>query len=317
MMYATTRTQLAEARAQDYRAELAAGLTAKHAAIAPKFFYDTIGSTLFEAICLLDEYDVTRTEANIIDGNLTEIARTIGRGAVFIDLGAGNCAKAATLLPALRPSTYVAVDISADFLRCALAKLQGSFPSVRMTWMEADFTKDFDLPRETPRENRVFFYPGSSIGNFSPQKAKEFLDRLRAMGDGLLIGVDLIKPAAMLEAAYNDALGVTAAFNRNILRRVNHELGADFDLRAWHHVALFNAGLSRVEMHLEARIAQTISWADGSRHFAAGERIHTEDSYKYRPSDFIDLLVASGFHPRKTWTDPKNNFLICYAHADE
>ena len=309
------QTLSSQPEAEDCCAELAAGLTAKHATIAPKFFYDTIGSTLFEAICLLDEYDLTRTEAGIIKANLDEIARAIAPGAVFIDLGAGNCAKAATLLPALCPVMYVAIDISAEFLCRALAKLQGGFPAIPMIWLDADFTRNLDLPPAIPEGQRIFFYPGSSIGNFMPQEAELFLSSLHSKADGLLIGVDLLKPAAALEAAYDDALGVTAAFNINILRRVNRELRADFDLRSWRHVALFNAPLGRVEMHLEARIAQTVHWPGSVRHFAKGERIHTENSYKYCRSDFLALLVKSGFHPTHTWTDPENKFLVCYARA--
>ncbi len=301
--------------AQDCRAELAAGLTAQRATIAPKFLYDAIGSTLFEAICLLDEYDLTRTEAGIMETNLDGIARAVAPGAVFIDLGAGNCEKAAKLLPALRPAAYVAVDISVEFLRRALAKLQACFPATPMTALDIDFTLDFALPADIHDGHRIFFYPGSSIGNFTPQDAQVFLSRLHPKADGLLIGVDLLKPAPALEAAYDDALGVTAAFNINILRRVNRDLGADFDLRSWRHIALFNAPLSRVEMHLEARIAQTVHWPGGVRHFAKGERIHTESSYKYRPSDFLALLARSGFHPASTWTDPENKFLVCFARA--
>jgi dimethylhistidine N-methyltransferase len=315
MIPKSAQAQPSQPEVEDCRIELAAGLTAQPAKIAPKFFYDTIGSTLFEAICLLDEYDLTRTEAGIIKTNLDEIARAIAPGAVFIDLGAGNCAKAAKLLPALCPAMYVAVDISAEFLCRALAKLQGCFPAIPMIWLDADFTQHLDLPPTMPEGHRVFFYPGSSIGNFTPQEAELFLSSLHPKADGLLIGVDLLKPAAVLEAAYDDALGVTAAFNVNILRRANRELGADFNLRSWRHVALFNAPLGRVEMHLEARIAQTVHWPGSVRHFAKGERIHTESSYKYRPPDFLALLVRSGFHPTNTWTDPENKFLVCYACA--
>jgi dimethylhistidine N-methyltransferase len=315
MTFKEAQLQMPQTDAQGYRAELAAGLAAQQATIAPKFLYDALGSTLFEAICLLDEYDLTRTETGIIETNLNGIARAIAPGAAFIDLGAGNCVKAAKLLPALRPAAYVAVDISAEFLHRALAKLQACFPAIPMTWMNIDFTRDFDLPDNIPSGHRVFFYPGSSIGNFTTQEAQVFLSRLHQKADGLLIGVDLLKPASALEAAYDDALGVTAAFNINILRRVNRDLGADFDLRSWRHIALFNAPLSRVEMHLEARTAQTVHWPGGDRHFAKGERIHTENSYKYTPSDFFALLARSGFHPANTWTDREHKFLVCYARA--
>ena len=304
----TPQTAKTASPADDARAELAAGLTAQHATLHPKFFYDTLGSTLFEAICLLDEYDLTRTEAAIFDRHLPEITRAIGPGSVFIDLGAGNCAKAAKLLPHLRPDLYVAVDISTDFLTQALAKLQDSHPALRMTSLEADFTRHFDLPREIPAENRVFFYPGSSLGNFNPLEARAFLSHLRPKASGLLIGIDLVKSPAELEAAYDDSLGVTAAFNLNILRRVNRELGANFDLRAWRHRALFNPDLSRVEMHLEARTPQTVRWPGAARAFAQGERIHTENSYKYLPGQAEALLAAAGFKPVESWTDEQGWF---------
>ncbi len=162
----------------------------------------------------------------------------------------------------------------------------------------------------------MLFYPGSSIGNFNPLEAQGFLSRLRAKADGLLISIDLVKKPAELEAAYDDALGVTAAFNLNILRRVNRELEADFDLRSWRHVALFNAELSRVEMHLEARAAQMVRWPGGGRPFAQGERIHTESSYKYRPADFLELLEQSGFRPMESWTDPGKRMLVCFAAVE-
>jgi dimethylhistidine N-methyltransferase len=315
MTHPTAQAAASGSEQDHLRAELAAGLSGKHAAIAPKFFYDTIGSTLFEAICLLDEYALTRTEAGIFEAHLGAMARSIGEGSVFIDLGAGNCAKAARLLPALRPEMYVAVDIAAEFLHRAVANLQKRFPQTRMTWLNVDFTRHFEFPHEIPAERRVLFYPGSSIGNFNPLEARSFLSRLQAKTDGMLISVDLVKSSDELEAAYDDALGVTAAFNLNILRRVNRELEADFDLRSWRHVALFNAELSRVEMHLEARAAQMVRWPGGGRPFAQGERIHTENSYKYRPADFLTLLEQSGFRPVESWTDPGKRVLVCFAAA--
>jgi dimethylhistidine N-methyltransferase len=299
-------------------AELAAGLLRADAAISPKFFYDALGSKLFEAICELPEYYPTRTEAAIIARHGTEIARTIGPGATLIDLGAGNCAKAASLFPLLHPAQYVAVDISVEFLHEAIARLRQGFPFIEMTELGRDFSQRLDLPVEVRTEKRVFFYPGSSIGNFTPDQACAFLRRARDQCDedgGLLIGVDLVKDSAVLDAAYDDELGVTGAFNLNLLRHVNRLIGADFALPQWRHVAFFNATESRIEMHLEARSALTVRWQGGERRFAAGERIHTENSYKYRPPAIAGLLEQAGFASEAVWTDPQQWFALVYARA--
>ena len=298
--------------------ELAAGLCAPAAAIAPKFLYDALGSRLFEAICELPEYYPTRTEAAIVARHGADIARAVGPGATLIDLGAGNCAKAASLFPLLHPAQYVAIDIAYDFLRDAIARLQQRFPHIEMTGLGLDFTAGLELPGVVRPEKRLFFYPGSSIGNFSPDEARAFLRRVRSQCEpdgGLLIGIDLVKDSAILDAAYDDALGVTAAFNLNILLHVNQLLGADFNVRQWRHHGFFNALESRIEMHLEAREALTVSWPGGARRFRAGERIHTENSYKYRQAGALGLLEQSGFSAVKIWTDPDNWFALIYARA--
>jgi dimethylhistidine N-methyltransferase len=299
-------------------AELARGLSAPAAAISPKFFYDALGSTLFEAICELPEYYPTRTEAAIVARHGADLARAIGPGATLIDLGAGNCAKAATLFPLLHPAQYVAVDISADFVRDALGRLQQRFPHIEMTALGLDFSERLELPDVVSHGQRLFFYPGSSIGNFTPEEALAFLRRLRSQCDsdgGLLIGIDLVKDSAILDAAYDDELGVTAAFNLNVLRHVNRLLGADFQVRQWRHRGFFNAAESRIEMHLEAREAVLVRWPGGERRFGAGERIHTENSYKYRQPAAIGLLEQAGFGSAKVWTDPDNWFALIYARA--
>ncbi|MEG2034512.1 MAG: L-histidine N(alpha)-methyltransferase, partial [Janthinobacterium sp.] len=204
--------------------------------------YDALGSKLFEAICALPEYYPTRTEAAIFARHGADIARAVGPGSTLIDLGAGNCAKAASLFPLLHPAQYVAVDISYDFLSESLSRLQQRFPHIEMTGLGLDFSSRLDLPDSVRAARRLFFYPGSSIGNFAPEQAIAFLRRLRASADGdggLLIGVDLIKDDAILDAAYDDALGVTAAFNLNMLRHLNGLIGADFDVRAWRHHGFF------------------------------------------------------------------------------
>lgn len=307
------------------RRELAAGLLQAQASIAPKFFYDKLGSRLFEAITELPEYYPTRTEAAIFSERLPAIRQALGQGFTLIDLGCGSCGKAGRLFHAgIFPSCYVAIDISVDFMRDSLQQLKRELPAIEMIGIGLDFTHELELPDDIPLERRVFFYPGSSIGNFSPPEAGRFLrglaDRMDASG-GLLIGVDLIKDGALLDAAYNDTLGVTAAFNRNLLRHVNARLDADFDIRDWQHVAFYNATDARIEMHLEARRALTASWPDaaGLRHrqFSAGERIHTENSYKYSPEGFKALLASAGFADIRMWTDPRDWFALFFAHRAE
>ena len=299
-------------------AELDAGLRADGAAISPKFLYDALGSRLFEAICELPEYYPTRTEASIFERHGAEMARVIGAGATLIDLGAGNCAKAARLFPLIHPCQYVAIDISADFLRESIERLQQRFPHIEMTGLGLDFSASLELTANVRQQKRLFFYPGSSIGNFTPDQARAFLRRARAGCDddgGLLIGIDLVKDSATLDAAYDDALGVTAAFNLNILRHVNHLAGADFDVRQWRHRGHYNAGQSRVEMHLEAREALTVRWHGGERAFAPGDSIHTENSYKYRQSAAVGLLEQSGFRATGVWTDAAGWFAVIPARA--
>ena len=299
------------------RAELAAGLAATPAALSPKFLYDALGSRLFDAITELPEYYPTRTEASIMAAQRDEIAAACGRGRTLVDLGAGNCAKAAALFATLAPARYVAVDISVDYLRQALACLQREHPGVDMLGVGMDFAQQLALPPEAGDGPRTVFYPGSSIGNFTPAQALHFLRQAHAAcaGGTLLIGVDLVKPADVLEPAYDDPLGVPAAFNLNLLRHVNAQLGSDFDVRQWRHVAFFDAAASRIEMHLEAREDLTVRWQGGARRFDAGERMHTENSYKYRPDDFAALLRDAGFAEPQCWTDPRGWFAVFAARA--
>lgn len=300
------------------RHELEAGLRAPRPEISPKYLYDALGSKLFEAICALPEYYPTRTEAAIVDAHLDDIARAAGRGSTLIDLGAGNCAKAARLFAALRPRQYVPVDISVDFLRDAVSALQRSHPDIGMVGVGADFSAALPLPPQVRRERRLFFYPGSSIGNFSPDHALAMLRRLRAACDddgALLIGIDLVKDKAVLQAAYDDALGVTAAFNLNLLLHVNRLLGADFRLRDWRHRAFYDEQQGRIEMHLEARRRVVLQWEGGRREFEEGTRIHTESSYKYTVDGFLALLRQAGFGQVRSWTDPDSWFMVCHARA--
>ena len=302
----------AEAR----REELVQGLLQPTPHIAPKFLYDALGSKLFEAITELDEYYPTRTETAIFRRHLDEMAQACGIGQTLVDLGAGNCAKAARLFDALRPSLYVAVDIASDFLRGALSELQSRHPQLPMLGLGLDFTAALEFPPQAGDGRRLMFYPGSSIGNFTPEAATAFLGRVRASAPGgaLLIGVDLVKPAALLEAAYDDALGVTAAFNLNLLRHVNRLLGSDFDVRQWRHVAFYDADQARIEMHLEARCDLLVKWPGGRLSRRAGERVHTENAYKYSVEGFATLLRRAGYSDSRCWTDPQGWFAVFVAH---
>jgi L-histidine Nalpha-methyltransferase len=311
-----TRTpQFVQLHHEDHAAvrdELAAGLLAATPHVAPKFFYDPLGSRLFDAITELREYYPTRTEADILARHGAEIAQVVGTGKTLVDLGAGNCVKAGRLFGVLAPCRYVAVDISVEYLRAALACLQREHPQMAMLGVGLDFSTRLQLPPGAGSGPRTLFYPGSSIGNFTPAEALAFLRQARgaAAGGHLLIGVDLVKPAPLLEAAYDDALGVTAAFNLNLLHHVNTLLGADFNTRDWQHVALFNAAASRIEMHLQARHALTVRWPGGERRFSAGQRIHTENSCKYRREDFEALLRDAGFTQSHCWGDEQGWFAV-------
>lgn len=301
----------------DDRRLLLAGLVADPPAIAPKYFYDDLGSRLFAAITALPEYYPTRTEAALLGAHLPAIAAAAPvAGGTLIDLGAGNCEKAARLFPHVRPGTYVAVDIASEFLREALARLQRLHPGIAMLGVGTDFSQRLELPPTVPRHRRVFFYPGSSIGNFSPAEAVTFLRSVRAaMGDdgALWIGVDLQKPRSVLEPAYDDPLGVTAAFNRNVLMHVNRLAGTDFVLADWRHVAFYDERQGRIEMHLEARRDVVVTWSGGSRTFRSGQRIHTENSYKHTVPAFRTLLADAGLRTVGHWTDPAQWFAFFVA----
>ena len=294
------------------RAELAAGLLADAAAIAPKYLYDPLGSRLFDAITELREYYPTRTEAAILARHAADIAAALGTGQTLVDLGAGNCAKAGRLFATLTPRRYVAVDISVDFLRQALACLQREHPQMDMVGVGQDFSSTLALPPEAGEGRRTVFYPGSSIGNFTPEQALGFLRQARAVAQGgnLLIGVDLVKAHEVLVQAYDDALGVTAAFNLNLLHHVNALLESDFVIGDWQHVSLFDPVASRIEMHLQARRDLSVRWPGGERAFRAGERLHTENSYKYRRGDFEALLRDAGFNRIEGWTDEREWFAV-------
>ena len=296
--------------------ELAAALSGRPPAIPPKFFYDALGSALFAAICELDEYYPTRTEAEILERHRQDIARAAGGDLTLIDLGAGDCMKSAALIEPFGVRQYVAVDISADFLRHSLVCVQRQHPELDCIGVSQDFSAGLTLPDAVDARRRLFFYPGSSIGNFSPDEARAFLAGLAgAMGEdgALLIGVDLAKEAAVLEPAYDDALGVTAAFNLNVLRHANRVLGSDFRTQDWRHVAFLHPSGRRIEMHLEARRDLRVAWPGGELRMKAGERIHTENSWKYEPQAFAALLAEAGLAVDRSWFDERRWFGVFLA----
>lgn len=311
--------QLHDSDARALADEAAAGLLAPAAHASPKFFYDALGSRLFDAITETAEYYPARTEAAVFAEQGASIAQATlavtGPAPALVDLGAGNCAKASRLFPLLHPAHYVAVDISVEFLRQSLQCLQREHPQMHMAGVGLDFSTALTLPEGLIEGPAVVFYPGSSIGNFNPEQACALLQQARAAAQGgaLLIGVDLVKPTEVLEAAYDDALGITAAFNLNLLNHLNRLLGADFRLREWQHLAVFNAAESRIEMHLEARRSLTVRWPGGERRFTAGDRIHTENSYKWTPEGFEALLAQAGYTQVRRWSDERGWFGVFLA----
>lgn len=302
--------------------ELLISLSADQPSISPKFFYDDIGSHLFDVITLLEEYYPTRTEKWIMDAYRREIADAVAQCDVLVDLGAGNCAKGSQLFNSIQPKQYRALDISKEYLEAAVADLQKQFPQIEMSAHAIDLSLPLAFP-ELQALRKVFFYPGSSIGNFDPEKADQFFVNLthECYGNGgLLIGVDLVKDTETLHLAYNDPLGVTAAFNLNALLNVNRLIGSNFELQDWEHYAFFNTAQSRIEMHLRARSdVQVTLPRDGNQDhvisFSAGDLIHTENSYKYTQENFVEKLRRAGFTNIQCWTDPNAHFLVCFANV--
>lgn len=303
--------------ARAVRDEVEEGLCAKQASVEPKFLYDALGSHLFGAITQLPEYYPTRTEQQIMARYAEDIARRAGAVDVLIDLGAGDCAKAERLFGRLNPRQYVPVDVSTEYLRGAVTRLAATHPGLEIIALGQDFSRSLSLPPDVADHGRLFFYPGSSIGNWAPEQALGMLCRIRAAcsegSGGLLIGVDRVKDESILVPAYDDALQITAAFNRNVLLHLNRIVRTDFDLADWKHVARFDAEHSRIEMHLQAQRSVAVNWPGRCRVFASGETIHTECSYKYRPQDFAGMLDAAGFTDVEHWTDPNGWFSVFHA----
>ncbi|MBB3173195.1 dimethylhistidine N-methyltransferase [Endobacter medicaginis] len=299
-----------------FRADVLAGLAARPRAIPARWFYDRRGSELFEQITRLPEYYPTRTERALLAAKASEIAQIVGAGRVVVEFGSGSSAKTPLLLDAVAPSAYVPIDISGPFLRDSSAALARAFPDLPIHPVEADFTRPLHLPPEVMGMPRLGFFPGSTIGNLAAPAAVDLLRSMAAtLGEGamLLIGMDRAKPVDELIAAYDDAQGVTAAFNLNLLARINTELGADIPLDAFRHVARWNDDESRIEMHLEA--LRDVGFAVAGERFAirAGETIHTENSHKYGPRGKRLLLAAGGWTVLADWTDPAGRFSILLA----
>ena len=303
----------------EYRDDVIAGLTSAQKTLPPRLFYDARGAHLFEEICDQPEYYLTRTELDILERRAPEIAALAGPNAVLVEYGSGAGVKVRTLLDAMdRPSTYVPVDISQEQLAAVSEAIGRSYPTLRVRPVSADYTRPFGLP-VVGRGRRVAFFPGSTIGNFHPAEASAFLTRVRhtlgARG-AMVLGVDRRKNAARLHAAYNDAAGVTAQFNLNILHRLNRDLDANFDERRFTHRAFYNARAARVEMHLVATESHVTRVADEAIAFAAGESIWTESSYKYGRAELEALVTAAGFRLLRVWTDPRKQFWVGFLEAN-
>jgi dimethylhistidine N-methyltransferase len=290
------------------------GLTAEPKRIPPKYFYDERGSQLFGEITGTPEYYPTRTELAILTDNAAAIARHIPAGAAMVEFGSGSSTKARILLAAARSvAAYVPVDISGEFLAQEAAALKQDRPDLRVLPVVADFTAPFDLPAAVKAMPHVGFFPGSTIGNFEPHEAAAFLrnaGRLLGRGATLVIGVDLVKDAKVLNRAYNDAAGVTAAFNLNLLHRINRELGANIDVDAFLHRAFYNRERRRVEMHLASRVRQKVKIGGRTIDFRKGETIHTENSYKYTPELFRALADGAGWRTAEVWLDRDGYFSV-------
>jgi len=294
--------------------EIIAGLTAKPKRIPPKYFYDETGAQLFEAITETPEYYPTRCEIAILRDRADEIARFIPAGAAVVEFGSGSSRKARLLMAAAPAiAAYVPVDLSSQMLIREAQELRRDRPGLTVLPLDADFTLPFSLPPEVTQLPRAGFFPGSTIGNFEPHEACAFLrhaGRMLGSGAALIIGVDLVKDPAILNAAYNDAAGITARFNLNLLARINRELNANFDLASFSHHAFYNSERHRIEMHLASNKRQKVKVAGRVIEFRSGETIHTENSYKYTLESFSALARGSGWSPLAVWTDAGANFSV-------
>ncbi len=300
---------------QSMLAEVLGDLGRTQKQIQPKYFYDAHGCTLFEAICGLPEYYPTRSELAIMRTHARDMAETMGGDCAVIEIGCGNSEKTRLLLDALAPCQFIAVDIAHEQLEASCKSLAFMYPAMSVIALRADFAQPVAVPADCWRQasRRVLYFPGSTIGNFTPLAAQEFLRRWTATlgsGGAALIGVDLKKDASLLNAAYDDAQGVTAAFNSNLLVRLNRELGADFDVHAFRHHAFYHAQRGCIEMHLRSTKRQRVTISGHAFEFQPDETIHTESSYKYSVPEFQDLCRDAGYAPVKCWVDEANLFSV-------
>lgn len=300
-----------------FLSEVLHGLSSKPKAIPAKFFYDARGAELFELICELEEYYPTRSEIAIMRDYANEMAVAIGHDVSLIEFGSGSSRKTRVLLDALKPAAYVPIDISRQQLIESADAIAREYPDTDVHAVCADYSAGFELPAVASARalRRVVYFPGSTIGNFTPAQAREFLARTAKLvghDGGLLIGVDLKKSPLLLHAAYNDAKGVTAAFNLNLLTRMNSELGADFDLEAFEHLAFYDEQLGRIEMHLRTHTSHVVSIAGHMFSLDAGETIHTEISCKYDVAEFSELASSAGWRAVNVWTDRATLFSVHY-----
>jgi dimethylhistidine N-methyltransferase len=326
MHFITSLNRAARRRASRARRlfelDVLAGLRKTPKQLPCKYFYDSRGSELFDRICLLEEYYLTRSEMAIMDKFAPEMGAQIGPGAMLVEYGSGSSVKTRYLLDALdNPAAYVGVDVSGRHLEAAARELARDYPKIEILSVCADFTRDFALPvSKQPPTHVAAYFPGSTIGNFEPAQAVELLARIARLcgkDGGLLIGVDLKKDEAIIEAAYNDRLGVTAQFNLNLLHRINRELGADIDVDRFTHQARYNRELGRIEMYLVSQVDQTITIGKENITFAAGETICTEYSHKYTVDEFASIAAAVGLVLHKEWTDVDRSFAVLHLAVSE
>ncbi|TFY97602.1 L-histidine N(alpha)-methyltransferase [Ramlibacter humi] len=304
---------------EGFAADLRRALAGPVHSISPKYFYDAEGSRLFDLICGLPEYYPTRTERGILSAYASEMAEEIGRGCDLVEFGAGSCSKVRLLLDHLRPRRYLPIDISGEHLEQAAAQLEREHPGLLVLPVTGDYTAQVHLPPPLEGAPRVGFFPGSTIGNFTPAEALQFLRMAAKMlqGGGLLLGADLVKDPALLHAAYNDAQDVTAAFNLNLLARANRELGCRFDLRAFWHSSFYNAAERRIEMHLVSRKRQQVEVGGAEFELEEGFSLHTENSCKFTVDSLRRLALQAGFRPGAVWTDERRLFSVHWLRAPD
>ncbi len=317
-MLATPDPQIADAQIEAFREDVLRGLAQPAPAVPARWLYDRRGSELFDDITRLAAYYPTRTETALLERIMPDIAARVPKGSAVVEFGAGSATKTPILLEAIHPAVYAPVDISGDYLNESASSLQRDFPDLAVIPVVADFARPFDLPDAIAAMPKLGFFPGSTIGNFVPRSATDMLRQFRQLlgvGAQLLIGMDRVKPLERLVAAYDDDEGVTAAFNLNLLERINRELGSDISVDAFRHEARWNDILSRIEMHLVATRDVDFAIDGHSFHFSAGSSIHTENSHKYGPRGARMQLLAGGWTPIAEWTDDARDFSIVLAEA--